>query len=141
MQQVDNPNTNQHIEGQFVQRGRERSQMLSGINVILGAWLVVSPYILNYGSGATVDQTIFGVIILLLAAVHYSTPRLNWPSWLNGVSGIWMVIAPFILGYATTVSYWNEVIIGAIVAILAFSNVAVTDQIREARRRMTHPAS
>lgn len=139
MQQIDN--TNQHIERQFVQRRRERSQLLSGINVILGAWLIISPYILNYSLGATANQTIFGVIILLLATVHYSTPRLNWPSWLNGISGVWMVIAPFILGYATTVSYWNEVIIGAILAILAFSNVAVTSQIREARRRMTHPAS
>lgn len=40
-------------------------------------------------------------------------------SGLNILAGLWLVIAPFVLVYATTAGVWNSVIVGLLVAILA----------------------
>ena len=46
-------------------------QSLGGINVILGIWLIVTPYIFGYTSSAAKwNQTIFGVVVLILAAIR-----------------------------------------------------------------------
>ncbi len=103
---------------------RLHSRTLSGINFILGTWLIVSPYILGYTSSAAKwDQTIFGIVILILSATRYIAPRMEWASWLNSLAGLWMIIAPFLLNYSTSASYWNEVIVGVVVTIIALWNM------------------
>jgi hypothetical protein len=36
---------------------------------------------------------------------------------LNVIAGIWLIIAPFVLGYANGDPYWNDIVFGAIVAL------------------------
>lgn len=111
------------------QEDRAEVRTLSGLNFILGVWLVISPYILNYnGSAAKWNQTIFGIVILVLAAARYLAPRFEMASWITGLSGLWMIIAPFILDYNGAVSYWNEVIVGIAVSLLAFWNTTIHAQ-------------
>jgi predicted membrane-bound dolichyl-phosphate-mannose-protein mannosyltransferase len=46
---------------------------------------------------------------------------MKWASWVNVFLGIWLIAAPFILGYSQeTTAVSNDIVIGAIVAILAF---------------------
>lgn len=40
-------------------------------------------------------------------------------SGLNILAGIWLIIAPFVLGYRGSDPYWNDIVFGAIVAFLA----------------------
>lgn len=107
-----------------MERQEERGiiQTLSSVNGILGIWLIISPYILSYGSTAKWDQTIIGVVVLILAAIRTAEPRQQWLSFVNGLVGLWAIIAPWALSYVATASYWNEVIVGAVVAILGFWN-------------------
>jgi len=102
-------------------------QSLGGINVILGIWLIVTPYIFGYTSSAAKwNQTIFGVVVLILAAIRLSALRQQWISFLNGLAAIWLIIAPFILSYNRSVAYWNEVVVGVIVGVLAFWNSGIS---------------
>jgi SPW repeat-containing protein len=102
-------------------------QSLGGINIILGIWLIVTPYVFGYTSSAAKwNQTIFGVVVLILAALRLGAMRQQWISFLNGLAAIWLVIAPFILSYNRSVAYWNEVIVGVIVGVLAFWNSGVS---------------
>lgn len=103
---------------------REDVRSLAGINFLLGIWLIISPWILNYSTtDATWNQVGLGIAVLILSAIRYIFPRAAWASWLNGLIGLWLIIAPFILGYDRSVAYWNEIILGIIIAILAFSNM------------------
>lgn len=103
--------------------GRETIQSLAVINLILGAWLIISPFILNYtSSAARWDQTIVGIAFVVLAGLRAIAPRMQWLSFLTGLGAIWAVIAPFILSYNRSVSYWNEIIVAIVVGILAFWN-------------------
>jgi hypothetical protein len=52
--------------------------------------------------------------------------RQQWISFLNGLAAIWLVIAPFILSYNRSVAYWNEVVVGVIVGVLAFWNSGIS---------------
>jgi hypothetical protein len=45
-------------------------------------------------------------------------------SGLNVLAGIWLIIAPFVLNYAPGDPVWNDVIFGAIVALLGLIRVS-----------------
>jgi SPW repeat len=56
--------------------------------------------------------------------------RGNWratvmaASGLNVLAGIWLIIAPFVLGYSDGDPYWNDIVFGAIVAVLALARAS-----------------
>lgn len=101
-----------------------QTKRLSAVNFILGAWLVLSPFILNYtSSAARWTQTTFGIFILLLAAFRYFMPKLEWASWFAGLCGLWLIVAPFMLNYPISAAYWNEVITGILISAIAFWNL------------------
>ncbi|HEY7548327.1 MAG TPA: SPW repeat protein [Hyphomicrobiaceae bacterium] len=99
------------------------------VNLVLGAWLFISPWVLGFASAAreagtttprpAVNAWIFGVIVVVLsiAALVRTQP---WEEWLNLLAGIWLFISPWVLGYSGTATpLWNALIVGALVFILA----------------------
>lgn len=105
---------------------RESVRGLSSINFLIGVWLIISPYILNYTtSGAKTNQVIFGIVVLILSGIRFLAPRATWSSFLNGLAGLWLIIAPFIINYDRSVAYWNEIVFGILVALIAFSNSSI----------------
>ena len=49
----------------------------------------------------------------------------SWTSGINLVAGIWLIIAPFILGYSGIVAaLWNDIVVGILIAILAGGRLA-----------------
>ncbi len=40
-------------------------------------------------------------------------------SWLNVLAGIWLIIAPWILGYQTLGAKINDVVLGVIITVVA----------------------
>jgi hypothetical protein len=45
-------------------------------------------------------------------------------SGLNVLAGIWLIIAPFVLGYGSGDPYWNDIVFGAIIAVLALVRIS-----------------
>lgn len=44
-----------------------------------------------------------------------------WTNWFNLVLGVWLVIAPFVLGYSNKpAALWNDIILGLAVGVLAY---------------------
>ncbi len=99
---------------------------LSVVAVLAGIWLVISPFILGYNSaGNATQQIVFGAIVIILGFVRMALPNVVWPSWVNFIIGLWVIVAPFTMA-ATTAARWNEVITGIIVAVVAYSSSVVT---------------
>lgn len=106
---------------------RGEIQTLSGLNFLLGIWLVISPWILSYASSAAKwDQLGIGIAVLILAAIREIAPRAQWISFLNGLVGVWAIIAPIFISFLLPRAYWNSIIVGIVVALLAFWNSSLT---------------
>lgn len=91
------------------------------INLILGLWLVASPWILGYDAEntATSNAVVVGVLIAALAALELFKLT-AWEEWSSFALGVWLAISPWILGFNTlTVAMSNALIVGVAVAALA----------------------
>lgn len=105
---------------------RTTSQSLSILNILFGAWLIISPYMLGYTSTQAKWQQIgAGVIVLLVAGLRFMAPRLQWASWINALVGAWLIIAPFSAAYQSTVAFWNQVILGALISLTGLWNASI----------------
>jgi hypothetical protein len=106
---------------------RTTSQSLSILNMLFGAWLIVTPYVFSYTVLTQVrwQQTIAGIVILLLAGMRFAVPQIQWASWVNVFVGIWLVVAAFAMGYQSTAAFWNDLIFGILVAISEVWNASI----------------
>ncbi len=87
---------------------------INGLNIILGIWLIISPFILGFAgnSPAQWNNIVVGILVALVA--------LSGLSWINALLGIWLIISPFALGFSmNSAALWNNVIIGVLVGLLA----------------------
>lgn len=90
------------------------------INLILGAWLFVSPWVLQYAdSTAAWNAYIMGAGIAVFAAIAAYMPK-AWEEVINTLIGVWLVISPFVLGFTGVAGVaLHTVLIG--VMVIAFA--------------------
>jgi hypothetical protein len=89
-----------------------------GVMAILGLWLLVSPFVLQFNSFtemAALNSYIFGVCIMAIAAIALARPRM-WEEQLNMLLGVWLFIAPFALGFQNeTAAMANHLVLGLLI--------------------------
>lgn len=116
----------------FLESSRKHWQ--DGINILLGLWIVISPWVLGfttvqYAGGSAV---VIGLVIAVFAAwalVAYA----RWEDWVNVILGILLVITPWLFEFAAMASTtgtegafiatWNFIIAGVLVAGLAIWSI------------------
>ncbi|HEU5005277.1 MAG TPA: SPW repeat protein [Candidatus Saccharimonadales bacterium] len=103
------------------EEARSSIQSMALVNLVLGVWLAISPWILNYSTSVW-NQVIFGIAVVVLSLVRLLAPARQWSSFFSGLCGVWLIIAPFIVGYHEAAAYWNGIVAGIIVAWLGFIN-------------------
>jgi SPW repeat-containing protein len=87
-------------------------------NLILGAFLFLSPWIFAFPAGTQSQNAwISGAIIAVLAIAALAAFAV-WEEWLNLIVGLWVVVSPWVLGFQGT-ARTVHVIVGILVAILA----------------------
>ncbi len=91
------------------------------VNVVLGLCLVFAPWALGFTSemAATRNAWIVGAAIALIALGALFAFR-EWEEWVNLALGVWAILAPWLLGFATVAAaLYAHIIIGLIVGVLA----------------------
>lgn len=97
---------------------------LSWLIALFGVWELVAPFVLGY---TAVGVAMWGAIIIGLAliivgawaALSNDEGTIKTLEWVNVILGAWLVIAPFVLSYTSTLTaMWNDIIIGAVVVVL-----------------------
>ncbi len=97
-------------------------------NVVLGIILFIAPWVTGtaYHLGLTADAHaawdawIVGLSVALVALWSLDAPRSFIPESINVLLGIWLFIAPWVLGFAgLTGPAWTAWIIGILVIIMA----------------------
>jgi uncharacterized membrane protein len=108
----------------------------SWCNLILGIWLIISPWVIGFPTSAATGITfVVGIAVLIAAIVALSSyEAARGARWLNLILGIWVVISPWVLRFATSSNATaSNVIAGALVVIFAWIGLAM-------RRRLPNTA-
>jgi hypothetical protein len=90
------------------------------INLVLGAWLFFSPWIMNYTTATTSawNAWIIGAAFVIFTVWALSAPK-PWEEWFNTVLSIWLIISPWVIGLVSQAITWNFVIVGLIVLAIS----------------------
>lgn len=94
---------------------------VSWINIVLGIWVIISPFVVQFARlpAAMWNNVIVGIVIAILAIIRTSASHQTGWSWANVILGIWMIISPFALGAMTTAVLWNNILLGIVIALIA----------------------
>ena len=106
---------------------RREIALLSGLNVLAGAWLVIAPWVLDYWtSDPRWNDVACGAAVALLALIRLAGAfRASWLSWINAVIGAWVFVAAFTID-RSAVAAWNDAIVGAAIFLLAAASADAT---------------
>ena len=129
------PQASRSRSGRGTRDWRDVVAAASGINFLLGIWLITAPYMLGYEDGEPLwNDIVFGAVIALLGFVR-ATRALSEPliSYVNILAGTWVFAAAFWL-YETTLPAWNDLLVGAAVAILAALSATASEDPEAAER-------
>jgi len=94
--------------------------------IALGAWLLVSPWVVGFSdqNAATMNALIMGTILVLEEFLELRVHETAEEA-IDLLSGLWLVISPFVLGFAShTAASINTVAVGlatVLFAVLAMS--------------------
>ena len=88
-------------------------------NLVLGVILLASPWIFGFPSGAaSQNAVVFGIVIAAISIAALAAFTV-WEEWLNLIMGVWVLVAPWVVGFAGTTAMYVHIVIGVIVAVLA----------------------
>ena len=94
---------------------------------VLGLWLAMSPWLLDYSGHetATANAAFTGLVLALGSHFEVSIDEAS-VEWLNLAVGLWLVAAPFVLGFESVPGVAaNSIAVGAVVAWLAMSALSL----------------
>jgi len=111
-----------------IEQSSRQVRTASGLNIMMGLWLLIAPWALGYTlvNAAVWNSVLIGIAVALVAVLRIAMPlRYEGVSWLNFALGVWLLFAPFLLGFADVgPAMWNSMVSGAL--ILALSAWAAT---------------
>ncbi len=91
------------------------------VNLVLGAWLFLSPWIFGFASEtvASWNAWLSGIVITGLAIAALAAFA-EWEEWINLVVGIWVIVSPWLVGFSANATVaWVHYAVGVIVAAVA----------------------
>jgi SPW repeat-containing protein len=97
-------------------------------NLILGAFLFLSPWIVGFSGTAAGNANIAGIVIAALAIAALAAFAV-WEEWLNLIVGLWTLVSPWVLSFHAEAKAMTVcVIVGILVAVLAAVELWIMSQ-------------
>lgn len=108
---------------------RDDVNLASGLNIVAGIWLIISPFVLGYeAEDAIWNPIVCGVLVVALGLARVLVAqRAAILSAVNALIGVWLFISAFWLA-ASEQAIWNTWIMGVLVFILGVLSAAATPQ-------------
>jgi hypothetical protein len=134
-----------HDHGQMMVKEHRRMLWPHYVNLVLGMWLVSSPFAMGYLTDYVPDANVLrvmaerdlpsfearnlamtwsdvasGVLIILFSALSASpSRRYSWAQWANAAVGFWLLFAPLVFWTPLPEAYANDTLVGALVIAFA----------------------
>lgn len=96
---------------------------ISWVNVALGIWLVIAAFVFRHSIGGGITENVIAGLFVCLAALWSAVafrPQLSLIASVTVVlTGLWVLVAPFVLGYEReSAAVANDLIVGIAIAAL-----------------------
>jgi hypothetical protein len=91
------------------------------VNALLGAWLIVSPWLLGFSKETTTmsNMVVIGVALIAVALGAIFVPQ-AWEEWTEAALGLWLMVSPWVLGFThVQAARDTAVLTGVVVLALA----------------------
>jgi len=98
-----------------------RARTAGGVTVLLGLWLIASPWVFDYsGRFAVLNSVFVGALIATLSALRrLSLQRSAAVNGINVLLGFWTIVSPWVTGYvANKPALANDLMVGVFVMAL-----------------------
>ena len=86
------------------------------VSLLLALWLLASPWILQFQGTipAMWNSVILGAIIAVASGAALVRFH-EWEEWVDMIMELWLIVAPWVLGYSTMMAAaWNHVLVGLV---------------------------
>lgn len=98
---------------------RRREAVLDFYNLLLAAFLFVTPWLFAYpNAGTRLDMWITSAVIVAiacLAIVAYA----SWEEWVNMLLGAWLIVSPWAVGFVHARAMHYSIAIGVLIVFLS----------------------
>jgi len=107
---------------------RLTAQWKDAVNVVLGLWLIASPWALGFAMDQAPTWNAWAVgVVIAVAALAALVAFNKWEEWAEVPLGAWLIVSPYLLGFSTMMNPTiNQALVGVIVAGLAIWSAMVT---------------
>ena len=112
----------------FYRDWRGGVEVASILSLAAGAWLIASPFVLDYVAGdSRLNPIIAGAVIASLAQIRLGAWRAEWLSLINVAVGVWLSGSGFWLADSPSAT-WNSWLLGVAVVVLALLSIDATEE-------------
>jgi hypothetical protein len=110
-------------------------------SLLLGVWLVVSPFVLGFAGAATWITIILGLLVILFAVEGFAIPS-YLEEWGELLLGLALLVAPWTVGYESVSATVSSVVSGILVILFAaWELMTDRDSINWWHDRWHHPVA
>jgi hypothetical protein len=97
-----------------------------------GIWMMVTPIVIDHGAYPWWSDVAAGAVLIVVSVLQVVLPgRSARLSAVAALVGVWLVVAPFALGFHDQLGVaWNNMIIGSLVALLSIVNTITAVRLR-----------
>jgi hypothetical protein len=95
---------------------------LDWVNLGLAFLLFISPWVFGFirDDAAARDAWVVAIIVGVFAIAAIVKFQ-EWEEWINAIAGVWLVLSPWLLGFAAAIprAAWTDVVLGIAIAAIA----------------------
>jgi hypothetical protein len=91
------------------------------INIVLAVCLFVSPWAIGFVADIVPAWNAWIVAVVVgIFAIATLAAFAEWEEWINLVLGLWLIVSPWLLGFAADVNaMWTHVFMGVLIAAVS----------------------
>jgi hypothetical protein len=116
------------MTGQLISKVRatlRNASVLDAYTVLCGVFLVLAPWLFGFiHAEGRIDAEVAGVMLITLSATGFLAFA-DWEEWLKVAVGIWLIAAPWLLGFVHTSAMHVSIAIGIVVTFLTLLEIWV----------------
>jgi hypothetical protein len=115
-----------------------RESVLDLYNLLLAILLFASPWFLSRATTATDANLWISAVVIGAISIAAMLAFVWWEEWINLLLGLWLIVSPWLLGFAHTRAMHFSIAIGVVVAFMAALEVWLVHD-REEESRHSEP--